>query len=37
MQIYYAAPQDHADSKTCVHELRLDVRFDRSLRSRPNW
>ena len=27
----------YAVSKTCVHELRLDVRFDRSLCSRPNW
>ena len=25
MQIYYAAPQDNADSKTCVHKLILDV------------
>ena len=30
-QIYYAAPQINTDMKTCIHKLRLDVRFDRSL------
>ncbi len=31
------SPTLHTHSKTCVHDLRLDVRSDRSLRSRPCW
>lgn len=36
-QIYCAALHVRADSKTCIHEVRLDVRFECSFVSRPHW
>ncbi len=30
-------PKFKANSKTCIHELKPDVRFDHSQRSRPYW